>query len=346
MHRKYIYVILGLTAFCLFLILIFFTEKPHKEEATEVKAEQPPFRTYISGVGVVEPESGNVHISSFLNRNVDKINVKVNQKVKKGDILFQLYHKDLIAQRRIKLQEYEKAIANLHKLQALPRNEDLTIATEVLNKAQAVVNESKAQYDMVSNLPNPHAISQQEQDKRLYAYQQAEAELKQAQAQHLKVKSGAWEPELKIAQHEVKQAEADMGAIDLEIQRTYIKSPINGTVLKIDIREGEIADPNKTAMILGNIDELYLRVSIDQFNIMKFQPTYPAVAFRQGDHSKEFPLKFIHIDPIMVPKKYLTNDVNEKVDSQVFEIIYSIENKDAHLIIGEQMDVYIYAENK
>jgi hypothetical protein len=37
--------------------------------------------------------------------------------------------------------------------------------------------------------------------------------------------------------------------------------------------------------------------------------------------------------------------VKEKVDTQVFEIIYSIEKKDA-LIIGEQMDVYINAEKK
>lgn len=346
MHRKYIYVILGLTVFCLFLILIFFIQKPSKEDAPEIQVERPPFLTYIAGVGIVEPKSGNIHISSHFNRIVEKIDVLVNEKVEKGDVLFQLYHNDLLAQLRIKQQEYEKALANLHKLQALPRNEDLTIAKEVLNKAQAVLDESKAQYDMVSNLSNPHAISKEEKDKRLYRYQQAEAELKQAQAQHLKVQSGAWQPELKIAQHEVEQVKADVDAIELEIQRTDIKSPLNGTVLKINIHEGEMLDPNKAAIILGNIDELYLRVSIDQFNIMMFHPNCPAVAFRQGDHSNGFPLKFIHIDPIMVPKKYLTNDVNEKVDTHVFEIIYSIAKKDAPLIIGEQMDVYIDAEKK
>lgn len=346
MHRKYIYVILGLTLLSLLLILIFFMQKPSKKEAVEVQAEKPPFPTYISGVGIVEPESGNIRISSYLNRTIEKINVSVNEKVKKGDVLFQLYHRDLLAQLRIKQQEYEKAQANLNKLRALPRNEDLAIAKEVLNKAQAVLEGSKSQYEMVSNLFNPHAISQEEQDRRLYGYRQAEAGLKEAEAQYLKVQSGAWEPELKIAQHEVEQVKADMNAIELELQRTYIKSPLNGTVLKIDIREGETLDPNKTAMILGNIDELYLRVSIDQFNLILFHPNFPAVAFRQGDHSNEFPLQFVHIDPIMVPKKYLTNDVNEKVDTQVLEIVYRIAKKDAPLIVGEQMDVYIDVEKK
>lgn len=346
MHRKYIYYILGLTLFCLLVILVFFVQKPSNREPVEIQVETPPFSTYISGVGIVEPKSGNIHISSNFNRNIEKIHVSINEKVKKGDLLFELDHNDLLARLAIKQKEYEKALANLDKLQALPRNEDLAIAKEVLNKAQFVLDQSKSQYEMVSNLSNPHAISQEENDKRLYGYRQAEAGLKEAAAQYLKIESGAWEPELKIARHESGQAKADMNGIESEIRRTYIKSPLNGTVLKIDIHEGEIIDPTKTAMILGNINELYLRVSIDQFNLMMFHPNCPAVAFRQGDHSNEFPLKFIHIVPIMTPKKYLTNDVNEKVDTQVFEIVYSIGKEDVSLIVGEQMDVYINAEKK
>lgn len=344
MHRTYIHVILGITLFCLLLILVFFIQKPNKEETAEIQVEKPPFSTYISGVGIVEPQSGNIHISSYLNRTIEKINVSANEKVKKGDVLFQLYQRDLLAQLRIKQQEYKKAVANLDKLQSLPRLEDLEIAKEVLNKARAALEGSKSQYEMVSNLSNPSAISQEEKDKRLYGFRQAEAALKEAEAQYLKIKSGAWKPELNIAQHEVEQAKADVNAIELEIQRTSINSPIDGTVLKIDIREGEVLDPNKTAMILGNVDELYLRVSIDQFNIMSFNQNAPAVAYRQGDHSNEIPLEFIHIDPIMVPKKYLTNDVNEKVDTQVFEIMYRIARREAPLIVGEQMDVYINAK--
>jgi HlyD family secretion protein len=346
MHRNYIYFVLALTVFCLFLILNFFIQKPGKEEVAKVQTERPPFPTYISGVGIVEPKSGNIHISSSFNRVVEKIDVSTNQKIEKGDVLFQLYRDDLLALLKIKQQEYEKGLANLQKLQSLPRSEDLTIANEGLDKAQAMLSEAKAQYDMIANLSNPRAISKEEQDKRYYRYQQAEAELKEAQAQHQKIKSGAWQPELNIAQHEVEQLKAAVDATELEIQRTSVKSPLNGTVLKINIREGELLDPNKTAMVLGDIEELYLRVSINQYNITMFHSNGPAVAFRQGDHTTEFPLKLIRIDPLMVPKKYLTNDVNEKVDTQVVEIIYSIAKKDADLIIGEQMDVYIDAEKK
>jgi HlyD family secretion protein len=347
MNRKYFYLILMVTLLCFLLILHFFLKQtPVKKETPRVQVELPPFVTYISGSGIVEPESGNIHISTPFGRIIKKINVAVNAHVKKDEVLFQLDNQDLLANLKIKKSEYEKALANFHKLEAFPRKEDLMIAEEALNRAQAALNESKEQYDMIINLPNPRAISKEEQNKRLSLYQQAEAEFKKAQAQFEKVKSGTWEPELKIAQHEVEQAKADVEAIDTEIQRTSIKSPIDGTVLQIKIHEGETSNPSKTAMILGNIDQLNLRVSIDQFKVSMLNPETSAVAFRQGDLSTEFPLKFIHTEPFMVPKKYIRNEIDEKVDTQVFEILYRIANNDSHLFIGEQMDVYIDVEKK
>jgi HlyD family secretion protein len=347
MNRKYFYFILMLTLLSLFLIVYFFLgHKPAKKEITDVQVEHPPYITYISASGIVEPESGNINIRAPFNRIIKKINVSVNSKVKKGEVLFQLDIQDLLANLRIKQTEYEKALANFQKLKELPRKEDLMIAEEALNRTQAALNESKEQYEMMAHLPNPRAISKEEQNKRLSQYQQAEAEFRKAQAQFEKVKAGTWEPELKVAQYEVDQAKADVEAIETEIQRTAIKSPIDGTVLQIKIHEGETSDPNKTAIILGNIDQLNLRVSVDQFKVSMMHPNSSAVAFRQGDLTTEFPLKFIHTEPYMVPKKYLSNEIDEKVDTQVFEILYRLTNNGSHLFIGEQMDVYIDVEKK
>lgn len=348
MNRRYFNIILLLTLLCLLLILIFFqNQKPSSKETVKgVQVERSPFVTYISGVGIVEPESGNISIRTPFNRIIKKINVSVNDKVKKGDLLFQLDNQDLLANLKIKQREYEKALANFNKLEAMPRKEDLMIAEEALNKAQIAFNESKEQYSMTIDLPNPRAISQEEKNKRLSRYQQAETELRTARAQYEKIKSGPWKLDRQIAQHDVELAKADMQAIETEIQRTSIKSPIDGTVLQIKIHEGEISDPNKTAMILGNIDQLNLRVSIDQYKAPVLNQNSSAVAYRHGDMSTEFPLKFMHAEPFLVPKKYLTNDVDEKVDTQVFEILYGITNNGSQLFIGEQMDVYINAEKK
>lgn len=343
MNRKYFVIILILTLLSLFLIFAFFQQNSSASRREKAVPLNPPFQTYTSGVGVVEPVSGNIYIGIPFNRIVKEVKVAVNDKVKKGDVLIVLDHHDLTANLKVKQQEYEKALANVQKLKEMPRQEDLTIAQEALKQAQVALNEAKTQYEMILNLPNPNAIRREERDKRLYRYQQAKANYKEMQARYDKIKVGAWKPDLDIAHYQSEQAKADADALKAEIERTYIRAPINGTVLQLKIHEGEIPGnySSQPVIIIGNIDELNLRVSVDQFNVANVTPNATAVAYRQGDNTHPYPLEFIHIEPVMIQKKFLTNAVEEQIDTRVFEILYRITKPDAKLFVGEQMNVCI-----
>lgn len=343
MSRKYFYIVLLLAILCFFVILIYFSGGESEEPVNQdISVENPPFLTYISGSGIVEPISGNIAISSPLNRIIERVNVKVNDRVRKGAVLFQLYRRDLQSHLTIKQTLYQESLSYLHSLEALPREEDLTIAQENFNKAQAALDEAWISYRMIYCQTRNNCEKRAAYDK----YLQIEADYFSAQAQLEKVQQGTWAPELKIAQDKVEQARASLEAIQTELEQTNVKSPIDATVLQVKIREGEFYDPSKTAVLLGNIDQLNLRVSIDQFNGPRFRKECSAVAFKQGDVTKEFPLEFLYIEPLMIPKKYLTNELHEKVDTQTFEVLYRIKEKQVHLFIGEQMDVYIYVDKK
>lgn len=339
MKRKYIFSILTLTLFCFLIILAtFFEFNWDQSKVQAADQEETPRLTYISGSGVIEPASGNILIAPPFNRTIEKINVVVNDQVKKNQILFELYNQDLKINLKIKQRRYDESLSNLHKLKSLPQDQDLIIAEESLKKAQAAYNEASLEYCIAKR----RAKCKTEMCLQFYKYQQAQADFLMAQAQFEKVRKGAWKPELKIAQDSVDQALAEVEAAEAEIERTYIRSPLDGTVLQIKIREGETSDQNKVAMIVGDIVQLNLRVEMDQFNKSRFQIDSTAVAFKRGDRTTEYPLKFLYIEPVMVPKKYLTNELTERVDTQIFEIIYRIEKKDTSLFIGELMDVYIY----
>jgi HlyD family secretion protein len=349
MHRKYFLIVLGLVCLCLLLMFVFFEQKPQKEEESRIPLQKEvPFSRYINGVGTVEPKSGNINIGLPFNRIVKQINVAVNDRIKKGTVLFQLENQDLKANLQVKKRELEVASAELGKLKSLPRQEDLIAAKEALKKAQADFNQSKALHDMVAALPNPRSLSKEESDKRLYQYHAAEAELRTKEAEYDKVKMGAWKPDLEIGEQRVEQAKSSLEAADAELQRTFVKAPIDGTVLQIKIHEGETpsSDLSKMMMVVGDTAGLHLRVSIDQYDVPFFQPKARAIAYRQGIHSVEYPLEFVLIEPFMVPKKYLTNAASEKVDTQILEVLYKITKNEPPLFIGEQMDVFINAENK
>jgi len=78
--------------------------------------------------------------------------------------------------------------------------------------------------------------------------------------------------------------------------------------------------------------------------LFQFQSDAPAVAFLQGNEKVKFPLVFVRIEPLLVNKQNLTNDINEKVDTRVLQIIYRIKNDDHPIFVGQQMDVFIETE--
>lgn len=348
MHRKYFYfIVVSAIASAIFIAFSMWSTAhvPIPEQEIQL-AQRPlsPYTSYISGVGIVEPSSENIHIGSPVNRVVNKINVSVGEKVHKGDILFQLEARDLEADLLARKVAFQNSIANLQKLEALPRFEDVVSNEAILMSAEIELSQAEDQYLSTQGLEKSGALSQEAINNRRFKFEQAGAKVQQLQAELEKIKAGAWLPDLEIARLQVQQAFADIQRVQAEIDRTVIRAPIDATVLQIKIHEGEFppSEVSRTPpMILGDIDTLNLRVSINQFDASYYSPNSPAVAFLQGNAQLKFALKFVQLEPIFVNKQNLTNDISEKVDTRVLQVIYSFEEHNHHIFVGQQMDVFI-----
>jgi hypothetical protein len=86
-----------------------------------------------------------------------------------------------------------------------------------------------------------------------------------------------------------------------------------------------------------------VRVDIDEYDIPRFQPEAPAQATLKGQPDASFPLRFMRIEPYVVPKKSLTGDNTERVDTRVLQVIYAIDAGNRRLFVGQQLDVFIDA---
>lgn len=350
MNRNYFLAVLAMTLLSIFLIIFSFWHAAEEKIALPEHIIHPPrspYHSYISGVGIVEPSSGNILIGTPLNRIVEKVYVTVGNKVKRGDPLFQLENRDLKADLLVKEMAHKSARAKLEKLEALPHPDDLTSAEAALKRAETELNQAKTQYEMVQNLSDPRAVSQEEKDRRKFNELHAQEKYKEAQSKFEKVKSGSWKPDLEIAHYEAMYAKANVEAIKTDIQRTVIRSPIDGTVLQVNIHAGEFTISGNTRtpiMIIGATDEMFLRVSINQLEVPYFNNKAPAVAFLQGDASIKIPLEFVRVEPFLVAKEDITNEINEKVDTHIFQIIYKIKKQDPHIFAGARMDVFIERE--
>src|SRR5215470_16774653 len=68
-----------------------------------------------------------------------------------------------------------------------------------------------------------------------------------------------------------------------------------------------------------------------------------AVGSPRGNGSLRIPLQFVRFEPYVIPKKSLTGDSTERVDTRVRQVIYRIAAENSSLFVGQQMDVYIEA---
>ncbi|CDZ81500.1 putative efflux pump membrane fusion protein [Candidatus Rubidus massiliensis] len=345
MSRNYFKVIAFLTVVSLFLIIWFMWREAHKTEPKAQVSHHPvaPFKSYIAGVGIVEASSENIIIGTPLQRVVKKVFVKVGEEIQAGSPLIELENRDLEAELKSKEVDYQIAVANYEKLKDYPRFEDIASAEANLKSAQASLFQAKHEYDIVEKLEDKRALSQNEINRRKVNFEQAQAKVDEAKSAFSKTQTGTWKPDLEIAKLQILQAKTNVDRIKTEIERTIIRSPIAGKVLQAKIHEGELAMDASVSpmMVIGNTTEKYLDVSINQFNAPYFNQNAPAVAYLQGDPNFEFPLEFVHLEPYLVRKKNLTNDISEKTDTRVLQVTYRFLNGSEHLYVGQQMDVFI-----
>ena len=142
----------------------------------------------------------------------------------------------------------------------------------------------------------------------------------------------------------VQQAQSSVAAIRTTLDRLIVRSPLDGEVLQINIRAGEFAQAGALTtplMLVGNLEKLHVRVDIDENDAWRFDKKSKAIAYLRGNRDFKVELELAYLEPFVIPKKSLTGDSTERVDTRVLQALYSFDRKSLPLYIGQQMDVFI-----
>ena len=174
---------------------------------------------------------------------------------------------------------------------------------------------------------------------------QARERYNTAVAQFELLKAGAWEPDKRLARAAIEQVAAQVKETETELDRLIVRALVDGEVLQVNVRPGEFvgAPANQALVVLGSTTQLHVRVDIDEYDIPRFVQDATARATLKGHGDGFFPLKFVRIEPYVVPKKSLTGDNTERVDTRVLQVIYAIDCQGKRLFVGQQLDVFIDA---
>ena len=346
MFRKWFLPILALAG-VLFAIKTVVTGQRQPAPAQPVAApSRSPFKYEVAGAGIIEASTENIAIGTPVGNIVTEIFVKVGNKVKQGDPLFRLRDSVTLAELEVRKAALAASKAKLARLKSLPRPEDLPPAEARVEEARAQLEDAKNQLALWESIKDPRAVVREDLDKRRYAVKVTEKRLAAADAELKLLKAGSWAPDIAIAEADVVSADAAVKESEAEIERRTIKAPVDADVLQVKVRLGEYAMTGPLAtplMLLGDTENLHVRVDVDENDAWRIKANAAAVAQVRGNSSLSTPLHFVRIEPFVVPKKSLTGESSERVDTRVLQILYSFQRGSLPVYVGQQVDVFIEA---
>lgn len=279
-------------------------------EVTEPVSAPPAssFTDTVAAAGLIEASTEHVSVGTPLSGVVTEVLVTLNQSVRAGTPLFRLDTRAL------------QASLAVHESQ-------LTAARARQATAQCQVEDLNDRLERSLKLRSSTVISEDEVIRTRFALKVSQARVVEAQA-------------------EVAVAEASAASVRTEIARSTILAPMDATVLQLKIRPGEFAAAGASTaplILLGNLSPLHLRVDIDEHEAWRVQPGTRAKGHVRGNAALASPLSFVRFEPFVIPKRSLTGDSIERVDTRVLQAIYRLDRTDLRLYAGQQMDVFIEA---
>ena len=303
--------IIGLVAAAVFIVV----GLPDRE-LTEPDREPPRApdamaeSSRVAGAGIVEPSSELVQIGSALSGLVTGLFVQPGDRVGEGQVLFTV--DDRAA--RASLQEARAAIA------------EAQASISEANTARATAGRQLALY---RNIDDPAAVSRAEVIR-------AEGEAASANER------------LRLARARLEAAQARANSAQTEIGRLTVRAPIAGEILAVNIRKGEYVSTmgggNAQPFIeMGQTQPLYVRIDIDEEQAARVAMGADAIVSPRGAAERRVEARFVRAEPLVVPKRSLTNSAQERVDVRVLQVLYELPESNGLFRVGQQVDAYIPA---
>ncbi|MFS8083485.1 MAG: HlyD family secretion protein, partial [Ginsengibacter sp.] len=252
MNRNLKWVIVGLVAVIVLLIILKKTGVIGKEDGTKVTAEKAALRTIVETVnasGKVYPEV-EVKLSPDISGEIVELNVEEGDSVKKGQVLARIYG-DIYATQR------DQAAAIVSQQQAQVAN-----ASASLNALQAQLDQAKKTYDMQKQLYDEKVISRSEFNTADAAYKTAQANLNAA-------RQG-----IRGSQAGVQSARAGLEKANKDISRATLEAPMSGVVSLLNVKKGErVVGSSMMAgtemMRIADMSKIEVRVDVGENDIPK-----------------------------------------------------------------------------
>ena len=267
-----------------------------------------------------QAEATTVRISGKVPGRIVSYRFNEGDKVKAGDTLVYLNTPEVDA--KMMQAEAVKAAAEAQHAKALKgaRDQEVTGAYEMWQKAQAGLEIAKKSYDRVRNLYEKGVMSAQKKDEAEANYQAMVATEKAARSQYEMAKEGARREDKAAAAALVNQASGAVAEVESYKKEGALVSPIDGEVSERFLEIGELVGTGAPIMNILDMNDIWVTFSIREDLLSQIRIGDEVKAFVPALGNQNVQLKVYAMKDMGTYAAWKATKTNGQYDAKTFEV--------------------------
>jgi HlyD family secretion protein len=337
--------LIGLAAFLLTASLAVSFHRAHENSVTTAQAAaafQGP--ALIAGPGRVEPYSEDIKIGSELSGRLKSVFVEEGDAIRRGQVLAELAKSDYRAQVESAKASVVAKEAVQRKVINGARRQERNEAWSSVNEARAVLENAQSELRRRQQLFDTGVVSREELDRYGREADVAKAKYQVAVEQHSLVDDHAREEDRSLAEADLQLAQSQLEEAQARYEKTFIRSPIDGSVLRKHHRSGESVSNSSTVpdpiLTIGDRRTLRVRVDVDETDVGKVRIGQKAYVTADAFGKQKFWGRVVRVGQQLGPKNVRTDEPAEKVDTKILETLVELD-PGTQLPDGLRVDAFI-----
>ncbi len=298
-------------------------------------------RIAVACPGRIEGRTDTIAVGAATDGIVQSVRVHEGEKVAKGAALAEIGCSDLHSSLGVAEAEAESVRQARARLLRGSRPEEREAAAQKTQAARAIVEHTSAELNRATQLSAAAAISQAAFDQARRDAQVAEAELKQAVRNEELVNAGPTEEDLAKADADLQAAEERIKLAQEKIGKCVVVAPVEGTILRVDLRQGEsfsTVAPHPLFTI-ADLSGRRVRAEVDERDIGKVHVGQKAILTSEAYAGQRFYGTLERLASVMGRKTVDTGNPADKSDRDILEALIDLQQDSGALPIGLRVTV-------
>lgn len=311
-----------------------------RAEAQETKALPQPVWA-ASATGRIEPKTGEYRLPALSSGKIVDVMVGAHDRVEAGDILVKIDDKDLLEKLRAAAAEVEVRIRERAEEPATGDALDRQKAEDAYADAERALFNARLALDKAVIAMRRGSGTEDAVKSARETLTSAEKTLEEKRTAYEDVSSRANMPEATRLDTGLTQARADLSLVEAEIERTRVRAPFAGTVLKVWAKKGEVATPSLSAplILFGDVTSMRVKAELEERDVVKVRVGQKVIVRSDAYPGRDFEGTVTSLGAALGSPSIASRGPRRPSDIDVLEVLADL-GAQPDLLPGMRVDVF------